>query len=60
MDLCLYGKNNGYTPAQVADAVGLTPEQTQSVYAEIDNKRVATGYLHMQAQLVDKVPEIVI
>lgn len=58
MDLCLYGKNNGYTPSQVAETVGLTPEQTQRVFDDIDTKRTTTHYLHLQAQLIEEVQEI--
>lgn len=58
MDLCLYGKNNGYTPEQVAGTVGLTSEQIQRVYAGIDTKRNTTRYLHLQSQLIESVPEI--
>lgn len=58
MDLCLFAKNHGYTPAQIADAVELTPEQVQRVYDDIDAKRNATRYLHMPPQLVERVPEI--
>jgi NAD+ synthase len=58
MDLCLYGKNNNYAPDQVAETVGLTPEQTQRVYDDIETKRTTTRYLHLQAQLIEEVPEI--
>ena len=58
MDLCLYGKNNGYTPQEVSETVGLTAEQTQRVYNDIETKRVTTRYLHLQAQLMEEVPEI--
>jgi NAD+ synthase len=58
MDLCLYGKNNGYAADQVAESVSLTPEQTQRVYDDIDTKRTTTRYLHLQPQLIEKVPEI--
>lgn len=58
MDLCLYGKNNGYTPDEVADTVELTPEQTQKVYDDIDTKRKTTQYLHLHPILVDEVDEI--
>ena len=58
MDLCLYGKNNDYTPAQVAGIMGLTPDQIQRVYDDIDTKRTTTRYLHYPAQLIDEVPEI--
>ncbi|MFO7840025.1 MAG: NAD(+) synthase [Desulfosalsimonadaceae bacterium] len=55
MDLCLYGKNNGYTPAQVAESVSLTPEQVQRVYDDIDTKRNTTRYLHLAPQLVEEI-----
>lgn len=58
MDLCLYGKNNGYLPEQVAVAIGLSPEIVQRVYDDITTKRTTTRYLHLQAQLIEKVPEI--
>lgn len=58
MDLCLYGKNNGYTPAEVAEAAALTPDQVQRVYEDIDTKRKTTRYLHLAPQLSVEVPEI--
>ena len=58
MDLCLYGKNNGYTPAEIADTLGLTPDQVQRVYDDIDTKRATTRYLHLSPQLIEEVPEI--
>ena len=58
MDLCLYGKNHGMPAAEVAPAVGLTPEQVQRVFEDIDTKRSTTRYLHMAPVLIDDVPEI--
>ncbi len=58
MDLCLYGKNNGFSPEAVADAVGIKPEQVQRVYDDIDTKRATTRYLHLQGQLIEEVKEI--
>jgi NAD+ synthase len=58
MDLCLYGKNNGYAPDQIAETIGLTSDQAQRVYNDIENKRTTTQYLHLQAQLIEDVPEI--
>jgi len=58
MDICLYGKNHNVPPAQVAQATGLTTEQVQRVYRDIDDKRNATRYLHMPALLIQKVEEI--
>jgi NAD+ synthase len=58
MDLCLYGKNHGINPGQVGQAAGLTPEQVENVYKEIDNKRSATKYLHLKALLIVDIPEV--
>lgn len=58
MDLCLYGKNNGLPLEEVAAAAGLTVEQVQRVYRDIDQKRATTEYLHLAPQLIEPVPEI--
>jgi NAD+ synthase len=58
MDLCLYGKNQGYPAGEVAEVLGLTPEQVQRVYDDIDGKRNTTRYLHLSALLVEEVREI--
>jgi NAD+ synthase len=58
MDLCLYGKNNGYPPEQLAPVLDLAPEQVQRVYDDIDTKRSTTRYLHLSSQLIEPVPEI--
>jgi NAD+ synthase len=58
MDVCMYGKNNGFAPEDVASAAGLTPEQVERVYHDIDSKRKATQYLQTPPLLVDKVSEI--
>lgn len=60
MDLCLYGKNRGLEPAQVAQAIGLKPGQVQRVYDDIDTKRATTRYLHLKPLLMEEVPEIVL
>ncbi len=57
MDLCLYGKNGGFTPKEVAPTVGLTAEQVQRVYNDIDQKRKTTSYLHHRPILMQKVDE---
>ena len=58
MDLCLYGKNHGVRPEEVAAATGMTAEQVERIYRDIDAKRNATRYLHTPSLLVDKVQEI--
>ena len=42
----------------VAAAAGMTAEQVERVYKDIDAKRNATRYLHTPPLLIDKVPEI--
>jgi NAD+ synthase len=59
MDLCLYAKNNGYSPFEIAHILDLTPEQVQRAYDDIDIKRSTTRYLHLKPQLIEEVPEIV-
>ncbi len=58
MDLCLYAKNNGISIARAAEATGLTPEQVQRVFEDIDTKRTTTRYMHLAPILIDQVPEI--
>jgi NAD+ synthase len=58
MDLCLYGRNHGVSAAEVAPAVGLTAEQVERVYRDIDQKRRTTKYLHAKPVLASPVPEI--
>ena len=58
MDVCLYGLNHGVPAAEVAPAVGLTAEQVERVYKDIEQKRRTTSYLHRRPLLVEKVTEI--
>ncbi|QHI69771.1 NAD(+) synthase [Tichowtungia aerotolerans] len=58
MDLCLYGKNHGYSSEEVSAVCGLTAEQVQRVYQDIDHKRRSTRYLHTRPILIDPVPEV--
>lgn len=53
MDLCLYARNHDLPPEAVAQAVGLSPEDVQRVYDDIDQKRRTTRYLHLPPQLVE-------
>ena len=58
MDLCLYGKNNGFSAEAVGEACNLTAEQVERVWRDIDSKRNSTRYLHTAPVLVDRVAEI--
>ena len=58
MDLCLYGLNHGVPTTEVAAAVGLTEEQVERVYRDIEQKRKTTQYLHLVPDLITEVQEI--
>ncbi|HVN20295.1 MAG TPA: NAD(+) synthase [Terriglobales bacterium] len=53
MDLCLYGKDHGIPAAEVALAVGLSRDEVELIYSEIDAKRHAARYLHQSPLLVE-------
>jgi NAD+ synthase len=55
MDLCLFAKNKNHPPESVAPLIGLSVEQVERVYRDIDAKRAATRYLHAAPQLVEDV-----
>lgn len=52
MDLCLYGLNHQIAPAELTEAVGLTGEQVEHVYAGIEARRKAAKYLGAPPLLV--------
>jgi NAD+ synthase len=58
MDLCLYAHNHKVAASEVAPAVGLTAEQVERVFKDIEAKRRATKYLHTRPLLVEAVPEV--
>jgi len=58
MDLCLYAHNRGLPPEAVAGAAGLSPENVQRVFDDIDQKRRTTRYLHLGPQLIEPVTEV--
>lgn len=58
MDLALWALNHGRSPAELAAALGITPEQAAFVYADIEAKRRTTRYLHAKAVLVEPVAEL--
>lgn len=58
MDLCLYAKD-GHVPAGVvAAATGLIEAQVERVYRDIDAKRAAARYLHMEPLLIEAVGRV--
>jgi NAD+ synthase len=53
LDLCLYAHNHELPAAAVTDATGLSPADVERVFGDIDQKRRATAYLHLPAQLIE-------
>jgi NAD+ synthase len=60
MDLCLWAHNHGVSAEEAAPVIGLTREQVEFVYGDIEAKRRTTRYLHHPAVLIEKVAEIVV
>jgi NAD+ synthase len=58
MDLCLYAHNHGVPAQEVAPVVGLTAEQVEWVYRDIETKRRTTRSLHLPALLMEDVSQI--
>jgi NAD+ synthase len=58
MDLCLYARNHGVRAPEVAPVVGLTPEQVERVFRDIEQKRRATRYLHTPPLFAGDIPEV--
>lgn len=57
MDLCLYALNHGVPAAVAAPAAGLTVEQIERVWRDIEAKRRATRYLHAPPLLTEPVDD---
>ena len=53
MDLCLYGKDHGIAPEQLAPMVGLTADHVARAYTIIESKRKAAIYLHLPPVLIE-------
>lgn len=56
MDLLLWGHDRGVGAEELAPRVGLTPDEVQIAYGEIERRRKATEYLHAPALLPDPQP----
>ena len=53
LDLCLYARDHGYPAQEVAQSTGMTVEQVERVFSDIESKRRATRYLHAAPMLVE-------
>jgi NAD+ synthase len=55
MDLALLGKNQGAGAAEVGTWMGLSAEQVERVFRDIDSKRRFARYLHSPPVLVEQI-----
>jgi len=55
LDLCLYGKDHGFSPGDLAPSTGMTEAQIEKAYGVIESKRRASRYLHSAPMLVEKL-----
>jgi NAD+ synthase len=58
MDLALWALNHDVPSDELARVLEITTEQAQAVYADIDNKRRTTRYLHARPVLAGEVAEL--
>ncbi|WP_129777711.1 NAD(+) synthase [Peristeroidobacter soli] len=58
MDLALYALNNGHSAEELAPVIGVTVQQAQNVFRDIEAKRRATRYMHLKPVLVEPVTEL--
>jgi NAD+ synthase len=56
MDLVLYARNAGWTADEAARKLDLSADQVTRGYADIEQKRSTTAYLHERPLLVEPVP----
>ena len=52
MDLFLYAKDHGVSPAEAGEAIGYTEDQAQRVYQDIEQKRSYSNYLRQAPVLL--------
>lgn len=52
MDLALYAKNHGISAAEAGPVLGISAEQVERVYRDIEGKRAFAKYLHAAPMLV--------
>jgi NAD+ synthase len=58
MDLALWALNHAVPAEQLAGAIGLSVQQAQWIYQDIEAKRRATRYMHLAPQLIEEVAEL--
>lgn len=57
MDLCLYAVNNGIRADVVANALSLSTDQVERVFADIASKKRVSNYLHAAPRLIGEAAQ---
>jgi NAD+ synthase len=58
MDVALWAHNNQVAAKELADYLGISPDQASFIYRDIESKRLTTRYLHAAPVLVEDVAEV--
>jgi NAD+ synthase len=58
MDRCLYWRSHGVAPADGAAGIGLTAEQAERVYRDIDQRRRTAASLHLKPLFAESSPKV--
>ncbi|CAG1019572.1 NAD+ synthase [Burkholderiaceae bacterium] len=58
MDIALWALNHGRPAADLAAALGTSEEHATRIYADIQNKRRATHYLHARPELIEPIDQV--
>jgi NAD+ synthase len=59
MDVALWAHNNQVAADELADYLGISPDQASFIYRDIESKRLTTHYLHASPVLVEDVAEVI-
>lgn len=58
MDLAVWALNHGMPAGELATALGISAENAEAIYRDIERKRTTTHYLHARPYLVEPVAEV--
>ena len=58
MDLALWSLNHNVPANELADVIGISIEEAEYIYKDIESKRSTTHYLHAKPYLIEAVQEI--
>ncbi len=60
MDLALWFCNHNKTSKELANTLGISEQQAEFIYLDIENKRKTTSFLHKKGILIEPVNEVLV